>query len=319
MALIAFESGSGPVGRNVDGVVAYDSSRGAVARAFVKPNYPRTESQVREVAGVTAAARAWSYTMTTFEQSSYDSNGCLITISYEVWIWLRSILTSGFDPLTVGASGGPAPVPPSLDAVTLSPGDGVFEAGFSGPPSTSGGQVLVSASRPVSPGRVPRVNELRTLGLYALDTPQDLMPAYEALWPNGLGPDAPVLMRYQWVNTTSRTVSCPETVLIYPGTPEACELLCDNPTGLSGGVWTCVFKIRLNGAPLGASCAGEVLTAGWGFGNDPLTNLSDCNVFLQDLAFNSRTETVQVRVWWVDDDTQECTAGVELTVINIGP
>lgn len=316
LALVAFEEGYSPIGRAVGGVVEYQRAGSAVFRGLVRPNYPGTEAQLSETAGVTAAARGWAYRMSEEDRLTYDSNGCLIEISYEVWIWLRSILTSAGEGLEIGPSGGPAPEPPVLDGAVLDPTAGVFEADFSPPAGTTGGLILVSASRPVSPGRIPRQTEQRVIGAFDVGETADLSGAYTARF-GGFGGSCPIRITYRWIEVSTRVISCPDDTLIYPAAGGfSCSVTCVTCTIPTWGSVSVIVRIDADAYPSDQIFRVVMTTPGFDLPPREAVNHTDTPLDFMEVVGTERTETCVFEFGIGEDPTVLCSDSVTVVISN---
>lgn len=180
MALVLLSDGVTELPSTARGEVAYVRGGSVVLRRVVKPVDPMTESQLRERNGVSSGARQWSYDLSPAERASFEAieNDCGLS-GYWLWVWLWSLMTFVGEWIEPGEASAVQQVPVvddcelDVDAETMTM---TVSAGGAGAASFA----AISVGRPLSPGRVARRSDMRSLGSFPLATSNDLLPAYLA-------------------------------------------------------------------------------------------------------------------------------------------
>lgn len=162
MAKILMESGEPPVEMTTGGSTFYVMGGRAFVRQRVTPIQPRTAAQRREVNAITNASRAWAWRMTPADHASWGfpcSWGFLgspwAQAIWSIFEWIfhdwPGLDFSGICPDPICATAVDVDVVAGSMSVTIAAGGTATMLGY------------VAASPPMSPGRVPVLDDTRSL------------------------------------------------------------------------------------------------------------------------------------------------------------
>lgn len=180
MALVKLDTGVPMFRTSRTGDCFYVRNGKQLVRQVVKPCYPRTTRQLKDVSGITAASKAWRNLMTPEQQGTWG-----FPCEWGWWgsPWLQaiwSILWWIFDEIGPLEFTGECPPPICADGICVSADDGTFYVTVEGDPASSL-RGYVSAGPPMSLGRVPRLEMTRLLAAAVVPgTVVDIGEAYVA-------------------------------------------------------------------------------------------------------------------------------------------
>lgn len=180
MAKILMEDGHDPLERTIGGSTYYVLGGRPMLRQRVTPIQPRSAAQRREVNAITDASRAWAWRLSPTQKFLYGFP-CFWGWKGSPWfqaIW--SILNWIWEEWGPFDWAGSCPDPICCDGLVIDAVAGTMMVSIA-PGGTGGMLGYVSASPPMSPGRVPTLADTRSLAVgVTAGTTIDVGPAYIA-------------------------------------------------------------------------------------------------------------------------------------------
>jgi len=304
-----------------DGSVFYPQGGRAIGRQKVSGVRPFTRTQATEVSGIAAGSRAWAYDLTPAERATWDA--CPDDGLNGFWTWLRiySAITQGLDLLLPAGTACTASDPVVVSDFVLNPATEDFTFMPSVADAVSSTGVVLRASRPLPPGRVPRLEDTRVIGLYSPNVTADAAADYLARFGSFPVAGSELLAVTRAITPDEQRMSVlTETFAFASVAADFGEVTVNtNPIAPFGSADFDAVVDFVDAAEFAAVTL-TVLTAGWALsGTSAFLNTLSQSSAVDDTDGTDRTEDVTFRFTLDDSPFTFIDAVVSITVENPVP